>query len=253
MSHVDAALRRAAADAAGDRPTTQETAHSTTGWLRPDSQTHSPEFDAHLPPPVAAQLANLVQALECHPLRPRTIAFASAARGLGTSTCVASLGRYLASRRAKVLMIDANFHSPTLHALAGVDQENGLSDVIAGGADVAETIKPTPVPGLFVVTSGGWPQADRLLPAAALRQHVLCRTSEYDYVLLDCPAVNAHEDAGLTAATCDGVILVIEAARTSREAAQASKALLARAQCTILGVFMNRRQFYVPKFLYDRL
>jgi Mrp family chromosome partitioning ATPase len=75
----------------------------------------------------------------------------------------------------------------------------------------------------------------------------------FDMVLVDCPAINAHGDAASIASACQGVVLVIEGGQTRREAAQASKAMLTRANCSILGAFMNRRKFYIPRFLYDRL
>jgi capsular exopolysaccharide synthesis family protein len=208
-----------------------------------------------LPPTALSQLVNLVHTLELDPARPRTIAFVSSGRGEGTTTCCANLGAFLATRRAKVLMVDANLHHPTLHSLAGVTQPAGLAELAASRLDVDGAIKPTVVPNLFLITSGETPHSGHngLLMASVLRHQILSRSLEYDFTLVDCPPVNMYEEAAALAACCDAVILVVEGGRTLRHTAQASKALLERAQCRILGVFMNKRKFYVPQFLYDRL
>ena len=206
-----------------------------------------------LPPSVASQLGNLAQSLAVHPATPRTLALVSAGRGEGTSTLTLNLGRYLASRNARVLVVDANPHHPLLHALAGVDQGDGLSDVVQGRLEMDAAIKPTAVPDLFVMTCGDVDESLVPLLPTAIRDRLLKRSAAYDYVLLDCPAVNVYEDAASIASICDGVILVVEGGRTLRQAARTAKVLLTRANCNLLGVFMNKRKLYIPQFLYDRL
>jgi len=205
--------------------------------------------------PAANQLASLVQTLDLHPAKPRSVAFVASGRGEGTTTCVANVGIYLAKHHARVLMVDANLQWPALHTIAKVNSEPGLLDVMAGEVDLKAAVQPTTVPTLFALTSGDPRRtgSNRLILPSALRERVLSLTNDYDFVLVDCPAVNAYEDAAVTSATCDAVVLVIEGGRTLREEAQASKALLMRAHARILGVFMNKRKLYVPQFLYDRL
>ena len=279
MSHLDAALRRAMADGVLPRTVvelTTDVVYDPAAFLPEASPRRSPsgdsppktrvversddrpfvlELHAPLAPTAASQLANLVQTLQLHPAKPRTVAFVASGRNEGTTTCVANLGIYLATRHAKVLMVDANLQWPALHTIASVDRGPGLMEVMAGQIDLKRAIKPASVPDLFMLTSGELHTAgtNGLVLPSALRERLLNRTNDYDFVLVDCPAVNAYEDAAVMAATCDAVILVVEGGRTLREEAQASKALLTRAHCKILGVFMNKRKFYVPKFLYDRL
>ena len=206
-------------------------------------------------PPDAARLASLVQTLDLHPAKPRTVAFVASGHGEGTTTSLANVGAYLARHHARVLMIDANQQRPALHTIARVTRDPGLLEVMTGEIDLKTAIQPTAVQTLFVLSSGDPERVspNRLLLPSALRERVLSRANDFDFVLVDCPAVNAHEEAAVTAATCDAVIMVVEAGRTLREQAQASKALLMRAHARILGVFMNKRKYYVPQFLYDRL
>jgi len=257
MSRLDAAFRRAAnvggqnqglvIDVAPDIPYDRAAGRRSLLELEPQ---------VRVPSNAVNHLASLAQTLDLHPAKPRTVAFVASGRGEGTTTCVANVGRYLAQHHAKVLMVDANTRWPALHTIARVNRTRGLLDVVGADADVRTVVQSTSVPTLFVLSSGGDAQgacAGPLLLPSVLRERLFSRTSEYDFVLIDCPAIHECEDTAVTAAACDAVILIVEGGRTLREEAQAAKALLTRAHARILGVFMNKRKFYVPKFLYDRL
>jgi Mrp family chromosome partitioning ATPase len=212
-------------------------------------------FNTPLPAGVVAQLAGVAAALAAHPTRPRTIALISAQPGEGTSTCVVSLGRYLSTfRHSRVLLVDGNPHHPALHAMLGVEPANGLAELLSGRIDFTAAAKPTSVDKLTVLTSGSREafSVNGFLSPGALREQVLERAGAFEFVLVDCPAVNVNEDAAATAAACDGIILVVER-RTPRQSAQTAKSLLARAEGNVLGILMNKRRFYIPQFLYERL
>jgi len=209
--------------------------------------------DGELSPTLASQLGNLAQSLAIDPAKPRVIALVGSGRREGATSCTISLGRHLATRFAKTLMVDANAHDPGLHALCGVEQDEGVSEVMAGERSLAEAVKPTTVPRLFVLTAGRAMLGEPPLTAALLRDRVLGPAREFPFVLVDCPAVNAYEGASHLAGVCDGTILIVEGGRTLRQSARAALGLLKRANCNVLGVFINKRRYYVPRFIYDRL
>ncbi len=200
------------------------------------------------------QLANLVQLLPSSQDRLRTLALVSSNQGEGTSTCTANLAKYLAaSVAARVLLVDCNLHHPSVHEMAGVAKENGLIDLLKGEIDLDRAAKPTPIPRLFVLTSGENGGSVVPLDGRLLRDRLLSQTVGYDFVLFDCPPINVYLEATNAAALCDGVILVVEGEKTRRQAAQSAKAQLSQANCKILGVFMNKRKFYIPQAIYERL
>jgi len=203
---------------------------------------------------IANHLANLAQVLYLHPTRPRTIALVASGRGEGTTTFLVNLGNYLAHQRSRVLMVDANLSSPTLHTLVGANASPGLIEVTTGEVDAPKAIQSTSVPNLFALTCGDRPlDGTHLLLPDVLRDRLFNATLDYDFILVDCPPALSMLTLNGTAATCDATLLIVEGGRTMREQAQAAKTLLMRADCTILGVVMNKRKFYIPKFLYDRL
>ena len=201
------------------------------------------------------QLGFLIQQFPVARQRLRSLALVSASREEGTTTCTANLSKFVTETSdSTVLMVDANLHHPALHQLAGVDQRSGLAEILQGTCTLEDAVQETRVRHLSIVTSGASERpTSHLLATSALERGVLQPAEEFDLVVFDCPAVNPYLEAASVAALCDGVILVVQGGVTRREVAQSAKALLERAGCKLLGVFMNRRKYYVPKAIYDRL
>jgi Mrp family chromosome partitioning ATPase len=51
----------------------------------------------------------------------------------------------------------------------------------------------------------------------------------------------------------DGVIVVVEAGKTSRQVARAAKQAIELAGARILGVVLNKRHYFIPGWLYKHL
>ena len=225
---------------------------------REHSLTAIPDANGDDPAPFvdSIHLAHYVQPLATGPLqRARALALVSADRGEGTSTCTLQLGRYLAARpRTRVLLVDANLHHPSLHTLASVERTRGLSNLLFGDIELEDAVRATSVQNLFLLPSGD-PVADAHegLTTAALDERLTAQLNSYNFVLFDCPPVNDYVEATTIAAMCDGVILVVEGGKTRRQTAQNAMRLLQQARCKMLGALMNKRKFYVPQFIYDRL
>ncbi len=75
----------------------------------------------------------------------------------------------------------------------------------------------------------------------------------FDYILLDCPAIKTSDEAVFLAPETDGVMIVVEADRTRREQIQNAKQTIEEADGNLLGFILNKRQYTVPKWLYNRL
>ncbi len=75
----------------------------------------------------------------------------------------------------------------------------------------------------------------------------------FDYILLDCPALSISDEAAMLASKIDGVIIVVEADRTRREQIRNSKQAIETADGNLLGLVLNKRQYTVPGWIYNRL
>jgi hypothetical protein len=75
---------------------------------------------------------------------------------------------------------------------------------------------------------------------------------EFDYSIIDCPALRASGDLLSIAPFVDGVLLVIEANRTRREEPIQAEQSIAAAGGKLLGFILNKRTNEMPTWL-DRV
>lgn len=77
--------------------------------------------------------------------------------------------------------------------------------------------------------------------------------STFDLVLVDSPAA-AESPAGLSlSGLSDGVVLVVEAGRTRWQVADTVANRIRTLGGNILGVLLNKRDYPIPQFLYERI
>jgi protein-tyrosine kinase len=184
----------------------------------------------------------------------KTLLFAAAHAGEGSTTVLAGFAAALAAEGATVLAVDANLRSPSLHTVFEADRENGLTSLISRSAELAEVIKETPFDNLRVITCGAAPASPRsVFESDGLEACIDRMEAEADWVLFDGAPVTAFNDSISLASRVDGVVLVTRAEKTRWEVAERAKELLESAGGNILGVVLNRRQFHVPKWLYNTL
>ncbi len=77
--------------------------------------------------------------------------------------------------------------------------------------------------------------------------------SEFDYVIVDVPALSESADAIALGPQVDGLVLVLEANSTRRESASKMVENLRAAKIKILGAVLNKRTFPIPESLYQQL
>jgi Mrp family chromosome partitioning ATPase len=75
----------------------------------------------------------------------------------------------------------------------------------------------------------------------------------FDFVLLDCPSLKESGDAALFAQAADGVVVVVEADRTRKEQVRSTLNTIEMAEGNLLGCVLNKRQYPIPEWLYQRL
>ncbi len=75
----------------------------------------------------------------------------------------------------------------------------------------------------------------------------------FDYILIDCPPLEASSEATLLAPFVDGMVIVVEAGRAKRDQIQRAQQTIEMAEGRLLGFVLNKRQYPVPEWLYKRL
>ncbi|MGA2183673.1 MAG: hypothetical protein ABSH47_11645 [Bryobacteraceae bacterium] len=76
---------------------------------------------------------------------------------------------------------------------------------------------------------------------------------DFDYVLIDCPALTEAGDALRLSQDSDGVFLVVAAGETRRDQIEHAQKMLRHSSDRLLGLVLNRRTYPVPEFLYKLL
>lgn len=86
----------------------------------------------------------------------------------------------------------------------------------------------------------------------------LCRqlealNREFEFSVIQGPAVSMHPRAALLGRACDGMVLTLQAETTRRVAAQRAKELLSAAGVSLLGTILCNRKFPIPEAIYRRV
>jgi len=75
----------------------------------------------------------------------------------------------------------------------------------------------------------------------------------FDYVFLDCSALQTADTAALFAPSVDGVVVVVEAERTRKEQVRNAMNTIETAKGNLLGCVLNKRRYSIPQWIYSRL
>jgi capsular exopolysaccharide synthesis family protein len=186
----------------------------------------------------------------------RVVVFCGVGHGGGCTEVCARTADVLASCVDKsVCMIDGNFRTPSLHKYFDVDNQRGLTEMIAQSGNAREFARPVQNGSSMWLVSSGEVASDphTLLRSDRLQNRIADLRAQFDYILIDSAPVTLYADAISLARLADGVILVIEANVTRREAARKAKMILEDAGVQLLGAVFNKRSFPIPAALYSRL
>jgi len=185
----------------------------------------------------------------------KVVLFAGVAPGDGSSTTAAHVAMAMArNARVKVLLMDVNLHSPTLHTFfPGADPMQGPFRTPGSTSRGAQPQKVGPG-NLYLssCTSGGEPLLGFFESKGFHDQLILAREG-FDYVVLDGPPFSLFSEARTISSQVDAVVLVIRSGWTHRMIALKAKECIEEAGSKPLGVILNRRRFYIPWWIYRRL
>jgi capsular exopolysaccharide synthesis family protein len=170
----------------------------------------------------------------------RTIVITSPSPRDGKSTLSSNLAIAMAKAGKSVLIIDADFRSPSQHRIFGVSGEVGFASVLEAGEMVDRAIRRTTVEGLHVIPAGpSVSSPSELLNSAALGEILDDLAKQYDHVVIDTPPVLRVDDARIVAASCDSTVLVLRADKSNRKLAEESRDRLSAVGARLLGVVLN--------------
>jgi capsular exopolysaccharide synthesis family protein len=173
-------------------------------------------------------------------LKLKVILVSSAQPRQGKSTVATHLALHLAESGKKVLAVDCDLHLPTLHTRFHLPNRVGLTDILTNKANLTEALQQYEDEGLYVITSGE--VAERpiiLLDSPGMQQFLKEARRNFDYVILDSPAMLAVRDVIVISEVADVLLLVARLGKTDRKALQASAPFVKGFNGKVIGLILN--------------
>lgn len=187
--------------------------------------------------------------------KPSSILITSAHPGEGKSNVSIGIAYALAINfGAEVLLIDADFCSPSLAQYFQIKDKEGLSTLLSSDAQnfelnkIHDLIKDCAEQSLKVLPFGkndkvsfNLDQIDKILKFLK---------EKYEFILIDGPSVITSAPT-LTLAKCvDEVLLVVRSGITKYEVVRYAESMLRECGAKISGVIINGKQRYIPERIY---
>jgi capsular exopolysaccharide synthesis family protein len=184
---------------------------------------------------------------------PRSIVVTSTGPSEGKTMVAGNVAIGLAQTGQRVLLIDADMRRPRAHELFNVPVEPGLSNLLVGASKPSDVVQASGVENLWVMPAGKTPpNPAELLGSKRFADLAGSLGGHFDCVVIDTPPVLAVTDAAVVAHRASGVLFVIAADVTSRQAAQTALDQLEHAHAKFLGAVLNRVDVERHSYYYSR-
>ncbi|MEH2627782.1 capsular exopolysaccharide synthesis family protein [Bradyrhizobium sp. AZCC 1719] len=173
--------------------------------------------------------------------RNQVIGITSTQADEGKSTVAAALALLMANTGARVILVDCNLRNQSLSAALAPSAELGVLDVMSGAASVRETawIESTTQLAFLPVGNKSRPiYASEVLASELLDKLICALRQDYEYVIVDLPAVEPFADARAAVNVLDSFIFVIEASRTNADVVKRGLDVIRHEN--VAGIVLNR-------------
>jgi len=169
-----------------------------------------------------------------------------------------NLGITMAQQGHKTIILDCDFRRPMLHRYFAEfvkDNKHGLSDVLVDRLKLKDAIVKSTTENLSFVTSGTIPSNPaELLGSPKMGRTIESLKEQFGFIIVDAPPALGVADARVLGKICDGIIVVIMARKTHRDAVLEVKEELERSGEKIVGFVLNgvdiTRHYYRHRYYY---
>lgn len=192
-----------------------------------------------------------------NPKNLKTCLVLSSVHGEGTTFVALNLAKTLSSMgQSSVLFMDMNLRSSPFNNGNPEQPSDPVNNfpIMKNGRELRKRIKRTDVENLYFFSLGEIAhELSIVLDSSKLKIILDAMNEKFDFIIMDGAPVNPEPDSLAVVPYADGVVLVVLASKTRREVVQEAKKTLEKKQANILGVVMNRRKHFIPRFIYKRL
>ena len=169
----------------------------------------------------------------------RTVLVTSPQKGEGKSVTSANLALTMAQElQRRVVIVEADLRKPSMQHLFGLPAGPGLTEYLAGAAELKDVMQFLPEHNLTVIHAGSTAtNPAELLGSTAMRRLLDALRTRFDRVILDTPPVLPLADVAVLAPMVDGMLMVVRAGVTPKPAIE--NALRAFDSSRLLGIVLN--------------
>jgi len=170
----------------------------------------------------------------------RTLVVTSVLPSEGKSTTAANLAVVLAQSGKRVIIVDTDLRRPSVHRIFNVRNTNGFTDLLLASASIADSLQPTAVPNLWVITSGPLPpNPAELLSSEAVSPLISSLSAHADIVLFDTPPMGVITDAVVLSTRVEGTLMVVRSGSARPAVVTKGLEALRKVGARPLGVVLN--------------
>jgi capsular exopolysaccharide synthesis family protein len=168
----------------------------------------------------------------------KTLLITSPSLGEGKTTIATNLAAAFVRLGKKVVLVDADLYHPSLHARLGLDNEQGLTDILTENRNWRDVLHD--FGGMTIITGGAQTGSSAvLLESAGMTKLLEQLQQEFDLIIIDGPPLFV-EDSQILALKVGGIILVVRLGGTITDAARAMLDQLELMGAHVLGAALNR-------------
>lgn len=172
---------------------------------------------------------------------PRSLSVTSTRPAEGKSTTALAIATTLARAQRKVILVDGDMRSPSVHYLGGVNHDRGLSNFLTGQDAIEPLLFQMRDLGFDAMSAGPIPpNAAELLTGNRFALLIERLLEIYDHVVIDSPPVMGLADAPLIASRVEGVIFAVESHGIRATMVKTALGRLASANAHVLGGVLTK-------------
>jgi len=170
----------------------------------------------------------------------KSLAIVSVNAGEGSSYLAANLAIVFSQLGERTLLVDANLRDPRQHTIFNLKENRGLSDILAGRADINVVTKVDSFIDLSILGAGTIPpNPQELLSRDTFTDFMNQAIGQYDVILVDTTPATVTSDAQATVARCGGALLVSRLNHTRLSDVAEARDQIAVTGARVVGAVIN--------------
>lgn len=167
----------------------------------------------------------------------------------GKSSVASNLATVAIAKYEKVLLIDCDLRKSVQHKIFKVSNKLGISNLMKEKSEIDleiggyfQKFKDNSTDGkLYVLTSGkSVPNPQEMLASDRFKELIEKFREMFDYIIIDCPPLNAVADAIPVSSIVDGTLFVVSAMDTAKQEAKNALTMLQRNGANVLGCVLTK-------------